>query len=67
MKVCTMSTNVKRKSARKPKKKETEEEYDICCVCGEEHGLDNLHRIQVKKGERKICKECASDIIHGLV
>lgn len=48
------------------KKKKVEEKYDICCVCGEEHGLDAMHRIQVKKREKKICKEC-TDIIHGLV
>jgi hypothetical protein len=48
------------------KKKKVEEKHNICSVCGEEHRLDNLHRIQVKKREKKICKEC-TDIIHDLV
>jgi hypothetical protein len=39
---------------------------NICCVCGEEHGLEDLHNIQVKGKGKKICKGCA-DIIHGLL
>ena len=34
-----------------------------CCVCGEEHGLDDIKHIETKKGEIKdICKECATAI-----
>jgi hypothetical protein len=33
-----------------------------CCVCGEEHGLDDIHHIETKKGKRKICKECVAAI-----
>lgn len=48
------------------KKKSKKEECFICSICGEEHGLDNIYNVTVKKQEKKICKECA-DIIHGLV
>jgi hypothetical protein len=47
-------------------KKKAKKEYGVCCVCGEEHGLGDLHDIQLKKENKKICKECV-DIIHGLV
>ena len=48
------------------KKKNLKEKYDVCCVCGEEHGLGDLHDIKIKKKMKKICKECV-DIVHGLV
>jgi hypothetical protein len=34
----------------------------VCCVCGEEHGLDEIEHIETKSGPRKICKECAAAI-----
>jgi len=34
----------------------------VCCVCGEEHGLDEIHHIETKGKEKKICKECATAI-----
>jgi hypothetical protein len=54
------------------KKKDVKENRYVCCLCGEEHGLEGLHDIYVKGQEKKICKECIniirrSDIIHGLV
>ena len=33
-----------------------------CCVCGEEHGLDDIEHIETKGKPRKICKECAAAI-----
>ena len=33
-----------------------------CCVCGEEHGLDDIEHIEIKGKKRKICKECATAI-----
>jgi hypothetical protein len=48
------------------KKKLKDEKYSVCCVCGEEHGLGDLHDVVVKRQTKKICKGCA-DIIHGLV
>jgi len=33
-----------------------------CCVCGEEHGLDEIEHIETKSGPRKICKECVTAI-----
>lgn len=38
----------------------------ICCVCSEEHGLGDLHDIQIKNETKTICKGCV-DIIHGLI
>jgi len=34
----------------------------VCCICGEEHGLDEIEHIETKGKERKICKECATAI-----
>ena len=28
----------------------------ICCVCGEEHSLDDIKHIEIKGKIRKICK-----------
>lgn len=48
------------------KKKDTKDKLYTCCVCGEEHGLGDLHDINIKTQQKKICKGCV-DIIHGLV
>lgn len=37
-----------------------------CCVCGEEHGLDDIQHIETKTGSHDICKECVA-AIKGLV
>lgn len=34
----------------------------ICCVCGEEHGLDDIKHIEIKKDTKKICKGCVAAI-----
>jgi hypothetical protein len=41
-------------------------EFFICCVCGEEYGLDDTHKFKVKGQTKQICRECA-DTVHGLV
>jgi hypothetical protein len=41
------------------------EEVYICCVCGEEHDVDDVRHIEAKGQTKKICKECL-DTIHGL-
>jgi hypothetical protein len=33
-----------------------------CLVCGEEHGLDDIHTIEIHGQSKKICKGCASAI-----
>lgn len=33
-----------------------------CCVCGEEHRLDEIEHIEIKEETRKICKGCAAAI-----
>lgn len=38
------------------------EECNICCCCGEEHGLDKIHDVEIKGENKKICKECATSI-----
>jgi hypothetical protein len=43
-----------------------QEEGFICCVCGEEYGLDEIHQIEIKDQIKNICKGCA-DIVHGLL
>jgi hypothetical protein len=42
------------------------EDMYVCCVCGEEHGLDDIHKVEIKGEVKNICKECA-DTVHGLV
>jgi hypothetical protein len=37
-------------------------EKHICLVCGEEHGFDDIHIIEIKGKKRKICKGCATAI-----
>ena len=39
---------------------------NICCCCGEEHGLDDMHDIKIKGKNKKICKECATSV-KGLI
>jgi len=41
-------------------------EHYLCCVCGEEHGLDDIHSVEVKGKPKNICKECV-DTVHGLI
>jgi hypothetical protein len=38
------------------------ETYMVCCVCGEEHGMDDIHEIEIKGENKKICKGCATAI-----
>ena len=34
----------------------------VCLVCGEEHGLDDIHHIKIKGKTKKICKGCVAAI-----
>jgi hypothetical protein len=43
----------------------TEDLY-LCCMCGEEYSVDDIHEIEIKGETKNICKECA-DVVHGLV
>ena len=38
----------------------------LCCVCGEEHGLDDIDHVEIKGETKKICKECAT-AVKGIV
>jgi len=38
------------------------EEKHICLVCGEEHGFNDIHTIEIKGKQKKICKGCATSI-----
>ncbi len=42
------------------------ETWNLCCVCGEEFGLGDLHDVEVKGETKQICDECV-DTVHGLV
>jgi len=33
-----------------------------CIVCGEEHGFDDIHTIEIKGKNRNICKGCVAAI-----
>lgn len=33
-----------------------------CIVCGEEHGLDDIHQVNIKGKEKNICKGCITTI-----
>jgi len=33
-----------------------------CLVCGEEHGFDDIHTIEINGETKKICKGCAAAI-----
>ena len=48
------------------RKSNTADNLYICCVCGEEHDLENIHEIEIKGEMKNICKQCA-DTVHGLV
>ena len=34
----------------------------FCCVCGEEHGLDDIEHVEIKGEIKKICKGCLAAI-----
>jgi hypothetical protein len=60
-------TNVSRYERSCPSKSSNaSEDRFICCLCGEEHGLGDLHDVQIKNETKTICNECV-DIIHGLM
>ena len=42
------------------------DETHKCLVCGEEHGLDDIHTFEMKGQTKKICQECL-DVIHGII
>jgi hypothetical protein len=42
--------------------KKMKEKHHVCLVCGEEHGLDDIHNIEIHGENKKICKECAAAI-----
>ena len=48
------------------RKSNTADDLYICCVCGEEHGFEDIHEIEIKGEMKNICKQCA-DTVHGLV
>ena len=41
-------------------------EKNICILCGEEHGFDDIHTIKIRGKDKKICKGCVT-AIKGLV
>ena len=45
---------------KKPEVKKPE--VHVCLVCGEEHGLDEIHFVETKGGIKKICAECVMAI-----
>lgn len=47
-------------------KSKVDEEYFVCCVCGEEYSPNDTHEVEVKGQTKQICKECA-DTVHGLL
>jgi hypothetical protein len=49
-----------------PIRDSSNESLNLCCLCGEEFGLDDLHDVEVKSDTKKICDECL-DTVHGLV
>ena len=38
----------------------------ICCCCGEEHDLDEVHDVEIKGENKKICQECVT-AVKGLI
>lgn len=38
------------------------EEKHFCIVCGEEHGFDDIHELEINGETKKICKGCATAI-----
>jgi hypothetical protein len=59
-------TKIKAHERSCPNRGSPDEDWHLCCVCGEEFGLDDLHDVNVKGQTKQICKECA-DTVHGLV
>jgi len=43
-----------------------EEDCIVCFCCGEEHGLGDIHEVEIKGETKKICKGCAT-AIKGLI
>lgn len=37
-------------------------EKHTCPICGEEHGLDDIHEFEVNGETKKICKGCATAV-----
>jgi hypothetical protein len=37
-------------------------EKQLCIVCGEEHGLEDIHIVKINGKNKKICKGCATAI-----
>jgi len=37
-----------------------------CLICGEEHGFDDIHTLEINGEEKKICKGCVT-AIKGIV
>jgi len=46
--------------------KKIQDEKHICIVCGEEHGFEDIHIVEIHGEEKKICKGCAT-AIKGLI
>ena len=59
-------TKVKSHERSCPNIESSKEDNFICCICGEEFGLDDLHDVEVKGKTKQICDECV-DTVHGLV
>jgi len=34
----------------------------VCVCCGEEHGMDDIHHIEIKGETKTICKGCVAAI-----
>jgi hypothetical protein len=58
-------TTVKSHERSCPSNESIKEGHYLCCLCGEEVQLDDLHDVIVKKKTKQICSECV-DTIHGL-
>ena len=39
-----------------------EDSSHVCLVCGEEHGLDDIHEMEINGETKKICKGCVAAI-----
>lgn len=59
-------TKVKTHERSCPNIESSKEGYFLCCLCGEEFELDDLHDVEVKGEAKQICDECATTV-HGLV
>lgn len=38
------------------------EKREHCVVCGEEHGIEDLHVLDVKGKQKNVCKQCVMAI-----